>query len=245
VSTNLYVATSGAISRLEQLEILANNLANVDTTGFKADQALFEATLEGALIDGQGRAAPGAPALSFVAPGEVRTDHTGGSVRQTGRPLDVAIEGPGFFVVDTPGGARFTRAGSFAVSGDKLATPSGHPVLGDGGTIDTGGGAVRVLGSGDVVDAQGSVLGKLRVEQFDDPSALEKDGDTLFRAPPLAVGLPVEGVSLVEGALEGSNVNPVRELASLIMLQRAYDVSMQVLRTDDTATERLLQEVTQ
>jgi flagellar basal-body rod protein FlgF len=244
MSTNLYVSTSGALSRLTELEILANNLANADTTGFKADQALFQAALEGALLNAKGLPAPGAPGLSFAAPREVRTDHAGGSVWRTGRPLDVAIEGSGFFVVDTPAGVRYTRAGSFVVGSDgNLATPSGYQVLGDGGPIAVGDSPARILTRGEVVDEAGTVLGRLRLEEFDDPTLLRKEGEGLFRAPPMAVGFPSQGVSLLEGALERSNVHPVRELASLIILQRAFDVSMQILKSDDAATERLLQEV--
>jgi len=244
MSSNLYVSTSGALSRLNELEILANNLANVDTTGFKADQPLFQAALESALLNSKGLPAPGAAGLSFVAPRGVRTDHAGGSVSRTNGPLDVAIEGPGFFVVDTPAGTRYTRAGSFVVGSDgNLATPSGYPVLGDGGPIAAGSTPIRILSGGQVADQAGTVVGRLRLEEFDDPSLLRKEGDSLFRAPPMAVGLPTEGVSLLEGALERSNVNPVREIASLIILQRAFDVSMQILKSDDAATERLLQEV--
>jgi flagellar basal-body rod protein FlgF len=246
MSTNLYVSTSGAVSRLSELEILANNLANLDTTGFKAEQPLFQTMLEGALLNAEGLPAPGAPGLSFVAPREAQTDHAGGSVSRTGAPLDVAIEGPGFFVVDTPAGARYTRAGSFVVGSDgNLATPSGYPVLGDGGPIAVGDTTVRILSGGQVVDEAGTVMGRLRLEEFDDPTLLRKEGDGLFHAPPLAVGLPIDGFSLLEGALERSNVHPVRELASLIILQRAFDVSMQILKNDDAATERLLREVSQ
>jgi flagellar basal-body rod protein FlgG len=244
MSTNLYVSTSAAVSRLSQLEILANNLANSDTTGFKADRPLFEATLESAILDTQGNPAPGAPGLSFVGQSGVRTDHTGGSVWHTGRPLDVAIEGPGFFLVDTPAGARYTRAGSFVVDAEgNLATPAGYPVLGEGGPIAVGDRPVRILAGGQVSDDENKLVGQLRLEEFDDPSLLSKEGDGLFLAPPLAVGLPMERISLAEGALERSNVQPVRELASLIILQRAFDVSMKILRSDDAATERLLQEV--
>jgi flagellar basal body rod protein FlgG len=246
MSSNLYVSAAGAMARLRQLEILANNLANLDTTGFKADQPLFQATLESALLDAEGRPAPGAPGLSFVEPREVRTDHTAGSVSRTGGALDAAIDGPGFFVVDTPAGARYTRAGSFVVDSEgDLATPSGHLVLGEGGPISVGNRPVRILSSGDVVDQEGAVAGRLRLEAFDDPSLLIKEGEGLFRAPPMAVGLPVETISLVEGALELPNVHAVRELANLVTLQRAFDVSMQILRSDDAATEGLLREVSQ
>ncbi len=243
MSGNLYVATSGAAARLTELEIVANNVANADTVGFKADQAIFQAALESALLDGQGGFVPGSPARSFVATGDVRTHHGEGPISNTGAPLDAAIEGPGFFVVQTPEGIRYTRSGSFRVDAEStLTTPEGHPVLGLGGPIQVRPGA-RILTDGNVVDATGAVLGSLSVEEFLEPSLLVKEGDNLFRAPALAVGIPVEQASLQTSALERSNVNPVRELASMVMLQRAFDASMQLIEAEDAASRRLIQEV--
>lgn len=241
---SIYISSSGAVSRLNQLEILANNLANAETVGFKSDQPVFQAALEGALVDAEGAPAPGAPVQTYVATREIATDHGQGPVSRTDRDLDVALQGPGFFTVSTPAGVRYTRAGSFRVSPDGLlATPDGHPVLGEGGPIQAGDRPVRIGSAGQVVDDRGSELGRLRVETFDDPSLLLKEGASLFRAPPDAVGLPAERVSMVPGALEQSNVQSVRELANLMILQRSYEASMQALRADDEATERLLQEM--
>ena len=246
MSDELYVSTSGAVSRMTQLEILANNLANAETVGFKADHVVFETALESALRGQKGRPTPGAPGRSFVRTRQIATDFRSGGFDATGGPLDVAIEGPGFFAVETPSGVRYTRAGNFKVTPDGLlASMDGHPVLGDGGPISVGSRPVHIMRSGEVVDDRENILGRLRVERFDDPNLLVKEGGNLFRAPPLAVGLPVDEPSLREGSLERSNVQPVHEVAVLMMLQRAFEANLQAIRSDDRTLERLIQEVSQ
>lgn len=248
VGDSTYVSASGAVSRLRQLEVVANNLANADTTGFKADRAVFHAALESALQDPSGRDTPGAAARIFVTPAQMTTDHTRGGVQPTGSPLDVAIQGPGFFAVETPGGVRYTRAGSFGVGRDgNLATSDGHPVLGEGGPISLGGEGGRIRSNGDVANAQGEIVGRIRVVEFE-PDALKglaKEGGTLFQASAEVVGVPTDDPQLVEASLERSNVSPVHEMAVLMLLQRSYDATMQVLQSDDQATEALIREVSE
>jgi len=246
VSDELYVATSGAISRLTQLETVANNLANAGTVGFKADRAIFHTALESALLSAKQRPTPGAPGRAFVETQRVVTDQSAGTTSDTGNPLDVAIDGPGFFVVETPGGARYTRAGSFRLDANaQLVTLDGHPVLGEGGPIEVGTRPVRILHDGSIVDDRQQLLGRLRIEEFDDPGALVKQGANLFLAPARAVGIPSDNPTLIEHSVEGSNVQPVRELAVLMMLQRAFEANIQVMRSGDRNMERLIQEVSQ
>ncbi len=245
---SIYISASGAVSRLRQLEVVANNLANADTTGFKADRAVFHAALESALLDPEGRQLEGETARVFVLPRESATNHAFGGAQRTGAPLDVAIQGPGFFAVDTPAGVRYTRAGSFAVDRDgNLATPDGYAVLGEGGPISLGGRSGRIQASGEVVDEEGQLVDSLRVVEFDpaDLPLLQKEGSSLFRAPAEIVGLPIESPQLLEASLERSNVQPVHEMAVLMLLQRSYDATMQILQTDDQATDRLIQEVSE
>lgn len=242
----LYISTSGAVSRMHQLETIANNLANVDTLGFKADRTQFQMALESQVRDVDGDLARGAPARAFVQTAGTNTDHAGGNVVQTGRGLDAAIQGPGFFAVETPGGVRYTRAGSFIVDANgNLATLDGRAVLGDGGPINVGGSEAHILASGDVVDTEENVLGRLRVEAFDDPRALEKEGTNLFKATPAAVGLPPENLRLVPGSVERSNVQAIRELATMMILQRGFDATLQVMKSDDQATDQLIREFSQ
>jgi flagellar basal body rod protein FlgG len=243
MSGTLYIAASGALARFTDLEVVANNLANADTIGFKRDRMVFDAALEGALRRVDGRPVPGAAGQVYVDTSGSTTEFRAGGVQPTGAPLDVAISGPGFFEIQTPEGQRYTRAGSFLVSAQRqITTADGYPVLGDGGPIEVGSRPVEILGGGQVVDDSGAVIGRLSVVQFEDPSGLRKVGRTLFEAPPDAApaALPAE---LIPRSLERSNVEPVKELGALVVLQRLYDITLQSLNADDEATRRLIQEV--
>ena len=243
MSGNLYVSAAGVQARLLQLETISNNLANADTLGFRADQLSFETALEAALLDG----APGSPrGRSFVGIEGLRVRQTPGTVQRTGRELDVAVQGDGFFRVSTPAGVRYTRSGAFHVDGNgTLVTATGHPVLGAAGPIDVGDRPVRIQPDGTVLDDQSEVIGTLSLVEFLDLDLLRKEGANLFEAPAEAVGLPVEPVTLVPGAVEGSNVQPLQELARLISVQRAYDATMRAMQADDESSSRLIQEVLQ
>jgi len=246
LGSDLYLAASGAAARLRDLDVVANNLANADSTGFKRDSAVFEASLAAALRDPEGHPLPGPDATAFVDAALVATDFAAGPVSATGSPLDVAIRGPGFFEVDTPEGPRYTRAGSFVVNGaQELSTPDSHPVIGEGGPIGLGSRPVEIRATGEVVDDQGSVLGRLRVVDFDPPAGLEKVGGGLFRAPESLAPIPRPDAVLFPRSLERSNVVPVKELTTLLLLQRAFEMNMQVIATDDQMTQQLLQEVQQ
>lgn len=242
MTTSLYVSGVGARARLTQLEVLANNLANADTIGFKGDGAQFSALLEAALTNERGQSVGNA--LAFVGTGAVQANHEQGPIVSTGGPLDVAIEGPGFFQIQTPDGVRYTRAGSFRVDASgQLIGPGGHAVLGAGGPIAVGASAAQIDATGRVRAADGRELGRLNVEEFFEPERLEREGGSLWKAPIDAVGMPVEQVRLVPASLEQSNVKPTHELTQLVILQRAYEASLQALEADDAASRRLIEEV--
>ncbi len=245
MGSNIYISASGAVTRLRQLEMVANNLANSETVGFKADRALFHAALASTAVPREEDGASGPPGGVYVEMGEVRPDHSRGPVASTGAALDAAIDGGGFFVVETPDGERYTRAGSFVLGpeGD-LTTREGHPVLGAGGPINITSPGTHIQANGDLVDTNGQVNATLRVVEFEDPSALAKLGSGLFSAPPELEPIEVESPALHTGSVEGSNVKPVVELAVLMLLQRAFDASMQAMQADDQATNRLIQEMT-
>lgn len=243
MSDSFYISTAGAAARLKQLDIVANNLANMATSGFKADRVVFDAALEGALRSLDGQPAPGASGHVFGSVGSSHFDPSEGSAVKTGRGLDAAIDGAGYFVVETQEGVRYTRAGSFNVSPTgELVTASGDPILGEGGPITVGSEAARIQADGSVVGESGGNFGKLQVVEFSDPGRLEKVGDAQFRAPADVVDLPVESPQILPGTVEGSNVDPTRELATLMILQRSYEAAMQVMRSDDESVSRLLQE---
>lgn len=242
MSSALYLSGTGARARMTQLEMLANNLANAETPGYKADEPLFAAALGMALEGEQGRQHDGA--LQFVGTPTVHVQHEPGPVAQTGRGLDVAIRGAGFFLVQTPEGIRYTRSGAFRVNASgELAGPGGHALLGANGPIRVGAAGARVEGDGRVVSDAGAVLGRLQLEEFLEPEKLIKRGDALFEAPLELVGLPVASPQLEVASLEQSNAKPVQELAKLLILQRAFDASMQALAADDRASGRLIEEL--
>ncbi len=242
MSAALFLSGVGARARMAQLEMVSNNLANADTPGYKADEPLFAAVLSMAVEGQQGRRDEGA--LQFVSTPETRVRHETGPIAHTGRTLDVALQGPGFFLVQTPEGLRYTRSGAFSVNADgMLAGPGGHPLLGTSGPIAVGAGGVRVERDGSVVSDSGARLGKLQVEEFLEPEKLKKQGESLFEAPLDSVGLPVDEPRLEVGSLEQANVQPVHELAKLLILQRAFDASMQALATEDRMSGRLIEEM--
>ncbi len=244
-TTSLYVSSGGASARLSELEVIANNLANADTPGFRADEPTFATALEAALVDVRGRALPGTRVHSFVDTGVAATRHLSGPVHRTGGALDVAIDGPGFFELETPEGRRFTRAGNFQVDASgALVTPAGHAVIGAGGPLQVSNGPAHFTADGGLIDRDGNPLGRLAVQVFDDPDVLRKEGGNLYSAPESAEPEPATALRVMPGSIEGSNVEPAMELARLVVLQRAYDASMQALEADDSAARRLIQEIT-
>lgn len=250
MGSDLYVALSGALARLHEIEVVSNNLANADTVGFKRDRTSFTAALETALRTPDQKITPGATAKVFTGVGEERFDPSPGPTEQTGAPLDVAIEGEGFFEVETPEGPRYTRAGSFIVDAQgRLATPAGHPVMGSGGPISIDDGAAAILSSGEIAapadnpeDPQ-RILGRLKIVDFEDHAALSKTGGNLFQAADGVEPQILDDAAVLERSIERSNVRPVQELADLIIVQRSFDVAMQMLQADDETSQSLIREV--
>jgi len=242
--SGLWVGLAGALARVRELDVVANNLANADTDGFRAGRVTFATLLESNVRDVGAGPARGAPGRVFPTVAPATLDLSRGPIATTGGALDAAIDGDGFFEVETPAGPRYTRAGAFAVAPDgTLVTAAGHPVLGENGPIQAGEGPVAIRAGGAVSDATGEIVGRLRVVRFDDPAALSADGGGLLRAAEGAVATPVEDPRIVPGALERSNVRPAEQLASLVYLQRAFELSVRAMQADDQATGRLIQEM--
>jgi flagellar basal-body rod protein FlgF len=234
MANGIYAALAGATAQARALEVVSNNLANSDSTGFKADRLSFREVLSG-VVDATHRQVT----VDGVVP-----DFSSGPMNRTGNPLDAAVLGPGFFVVQTANGERYTRAGSFAVSpAGELATQDGDPVLGRGGPIALGdAGAARIERDGSV-RVDGRVLGTLRVVEFDKPEALGRDGHTLWRAIGGNNRARDIDVDLEPGALERSNVNPISGMTEMIMIARAYEMfhrSIEIYRSTDEKTTSAL-----
>jgi flagellar basal-body rod protein FlgF len=245
VGSSIYIAASGAEARLRQLELVANNLANVNTDGYKADRTTFETFYESALTGQNGERTQGPSGGVYVSTSGAAFDRSSGPVQQTGAPLDVAIEGNGYFVIKTEQGERYSRSGSFTIDAQgQLVSAHGNPVLGKGGPINVSGSNPHILANGDVV-ADDETVGTLRVVKFGAGRALFKHGNGLFASRQGAKPRDVEELALSERSVEGSNVQPIAEMAYLVVLQRAFDAAIMAMQRDDEATERLIQEISQ
>ena len=216
-----YIGLSRQMTLRRELDIAANNIANADTTGFKVEQLLL-----GAEVGNRARNDAIRPGASFVLDNGVGRDFSQGSLEQTGRTLDFAIEGEGvFFRIEDAGGEAYTRDGAFTISPEGvLVTKAGRPVLGDGGpiTIDPAQGAITVSDDGTISQA-GTVIGTIGLARFEDLGVLSKDGDGLYRNASNAAPIDAAGAQVRQGMLEGSNVNPLIEITNLIEISRAYE----------------------
>lgn len=258
----IYTALSGGIARAHEVELLANNLANVNTPGFKRDSGTFNEYLtelrrhdsvEGLKREIENAALGGRPAgdKSFVEMDGVYTDFRQGALQRTSRDLDIGLDGKGFFEVLTPTGVRYTRQGNFTLDGEgRLVNGSGHPVMSrdprlalpvtgqfeptnpEARVIQMGRvGKVEVTPDGRVLQG-GAEVATLSVVEFHEPQWLEKVGNSLFRNTHEnnLRHSPTE-TKVHQGFIEGSNVNPVREMTKLIEATRAYESQLQTIKT--------------
>ncbi len=199
-----------------QMDVIAHNIANANTAAFKEERVLFESYLE--VIDGQ--------ELAFVKDFAVKIDLSEGPIATTGNPLDVAIRGDAFFRVDTPDGVRFTRGGHFELDADgALVTGDGHPVLGDDGfpILTIPGDTEIKIDSNGTVSSETGEIGRLGLVFFADTGALVKQGGGLYATE--AVPLLAADAKVIQGSLEGSNVQPIVEMTRMISLLRSYQAA--------------------
>lgn len=229
----LLVGLSRQMALGRELDVIANNLANVSTNGFKARSSRFAEFLSPKA--GADAFAPQDRRLGFTIDAGTPIDTSSGPIERTGNALDTAIKGDGFFVVQTPAGERYTRNGSFQVDATgQLVTNDGHAVLGDGGPItfspqETG---AAIAPDGTVSTAQGP-RGRLRIVRFDDVRTLRNEGFNTFSSTRPAV--PAGSAGRIEpGALEKSNVKPILEMTRLMEVNRAYSgVASMIGRMDE------------
>jgi flagellar basal-body rod protein FlgF len=243
MDNSLLVSLSQQLAAYRAMDVIANNLANVSTPGFKRESAKFEEYVT-QLRPAEGQ--KGTQSLSFVKDAGVMRDSSEGNLQQTGAPYDVAIAGNGFFQVQTKAGMRYTRDGHFSLDGNgNLVTSDGHQVQGDGGaiTIAPTDGDINIASDGtisSVVNGIGNQLGKLKVVDFANPSALTKQGANLYSTAQTATTSAT--VNLRQGALEGSNVQPVIEISHMIEVMRAYEATATLSKSQE---DMMRQAVTQ
>jgi len=228
----LYVGLSRQMTLRRELDIVANNIANANTTGFKVEQLMVRT--EPAK---PARTVGGSYPVKFVLDDGVARDFGQGALNQTGGDFDLALEGQGFFKVSTAGGERYTRDGRFTMSPEgKLVTQNGAPVLDDGGgeiLIDPLKGAVTIARDGSV--SQGAErVGKIGVVRMADLASLRKDGDNLYRNVSNDTPQPATDAIVHQGMLEASNVQSIQQITKLIEVNRAYE---SVAKMMDQTTE--------
>jgi flagellar basal-body rod protein FlgF len=253
----VYSSAYGMLAGQTQLDVVANNLANASTNGFKRDTAVVS-SFESMLIaryndDPTGAGAPEVGKLglgAFVA--QTAAHVTDGGLVETGNPLDVALLGDGFFTVRTPRGIRYTRQGNFVQNADGiLVTPQGYPVLVGGQPVGQPGAKLGINELGEVT-VNGVPQGKLDIVSLNQVGGLKKEGDGLYvktgkTASTVSVtprpNNPLGAWQVRPGYLESSNVQPVLEMVNMISIMRAYEANQKALQAQDETMGKAVNEV--
>ncbi len=262
-SKGIFAAVSGAMAQTSRLDTIANNLANVNTTGFKKDRQVFSEYLATYERPNDVIQVPRVPAsiesfydmqggdTAYVNPAGTYTNFEQGALRATGSTLDMAIEGKGFFEVATPQGLRFTRNGGFQIDASgRLVTKDGFPVLREGQgdpaqrVIQTASRNLTISKSGEIFDG-GNNVGKIAVSQFAVDEDLQKTGGSMYALKGNAVSGPVPAreARLHQGYLEGSNVNVVEEMTDMITANRVFEAAQQAIKATDQMDDKLINQV--
>lgn len=239
MENTLLIALSHQAALRRRLEVIANNVANMNTTGFKSEQPMFAEVL----VKSRGGETARGDTLSFVLDQATRRDTTAGPLIATGNPLDVAIVGDGYFVVMTPTGEHVTRQGRFRLDDiGQLVTEHGHPVMAEGdqpillGPED----ADIAISRNGVVSSENGELGRLRIVGFDNEQTLRLvEGGLLMAEAP---GEDLQAPEVAQGMLEGSNVEPIREITRLIAVQQAYDSASRMIDREDERIRKMIEE---
>ena len=219
MGSGIYVAAAGAVAQASALDVTANNVANASTTGFQGARVSFHQALARAQ----------SPDVALVGNQTPAIDHRAGAMTQTGNPLDVALDGDGYLAVDGPNGVRYTRAGALRQdAGGRLVTADGLAVRGAGGAplVIPPEATTIAIGEDGTVATEAGPIGKLELVRFD-PRNVTRDGATLFAARGAPLDAPPPRV--LQGTLEGSNVNVVRGVVDLVEVSRTYESLLRVI----------------
>lgn len=234
------ISLSRQIALQRQMDVVANNMANINTTGFKAENMLFEDYLMPVAKDKDFGLTD--QTLHYTEDWSTVHDMTNGAVTTTDNQLDVALDGEGFLTVQTPDGERYTRSGALQInSSGTLVNFDGYPVLSDGGPIHFSANETDIsISETGAISTNAGAKGKLKVVEFADPQQLARQGDNLYSG-----GNPVAATKtrVVQGAIERSNVSGVGEMANMIRVQRAYQTLASLMQRQDelrtSAVQRL------
>lgn len=235
MNSGFYAACAGLVAKSHALDLAANNLANINTAGYKGEHGLFHSVLAGASTVAENPA--NAAINNFGVLGGSVIDLQQGQMQKTGNDLDLAIEGPGFFKIKTAAGIRYTRNGSFQVSkAGLLVTQSGDTVMSGQGPIQVPSGPIAISADG-TISSQGAVVGRIPMVEFAPGTALTPQGNSYYDAPANSEK-PSPGSQLIQGSLEGSNINPIDGAISLVTLQRNAEMLQRALSMFHTELNR-------
>ena len=246
----LYTSALGMTTQMKRMDVVANNIANANTTGFKRDTVAtqsFSAELARRLDDpatpaGRDHDTPMGKMSMGVFVDTVYTDFSTGSLTATGGVYDLALLDSGFFTIATDAGLRYTRDGSFTINAERtLCTKDGYAVQGQSGNITIPDGFVTIAEDGGIY-VEGQYVDRLLLADFENPDSLRKAGANLFSTTADSVEKPM--TSLVQqGTIENSNINPVREMVEMIALSRAYETNQRMIGIHDTMLGRAVSDI--
>ena len=241
IENSILIGLSKQMALQRKIDVLANNMANVTTSGYKSDSVVFEEYLmpvaEMTEMKGKDKV------LSYVNDTVMYRDFSEGSIEKTGADLDVAIKVKGWLMIDTPDGNRYTRNGHLKLNTQsQIVTTEGHIVLGEGGPIvidpeDTG---IAISADGTISTDRGR-KGRLRLVSFENNTQLRKEGETLFSTD--EAPKPAEDAKIMHGMIEKSNVRPVVELTDLIQATREYVTNAQILQQSQELRQTAIQQL--
>ena len=246
MDNSLLVSLSHQLASYRAMDVIANNIANVSTPGFKREAAKFE---EFVAMMRPAEGQTGMQPVSFVKDAGTMRDSSQGNLDQTGATYDVAIAGPGYFQVQTPTGMRYTRDGHFSLNNEgNMVTSQGYAVQGDGGaiTIAPTDGQIVVAPDGtisSVLNGVTNLLGKFKVVDFPSTAALVKQGSNLYSTDQTPT-VPAN-VNIRQGAMEASNVQPVIEISHMIEVMRAYEATASLSKSQEDLMRQAINELGQ
>ncbi|MBW2106156.1 MAG: flagellar basal-body rod protein FlgF [Deltaproteobacteria bacterium] len=222
--SGIYKAVDGSLAQKLKFDTISNNLANINSNAFKKDIISFDKAL--------------------AIKNSSTTDFTPGPIRYTGNEFDVAIDGPGFFKIQTPRGIRYSRNGSFTCNMDSLlVTQNGDPVLGQNGRIKINGTDVSIKSDGQVL-VDGQPIDKIALVDFKQPRLLKKEGSSYY----MHLGkeqdiVNAEDINIQQGYIENSNVNPTEEMIKMIETLRAFESAQKAIQTMDELNRKMVNDV--
>lgn len=241
MENSLYIGLSRQMALQEQMDIVANNIANLSTPGYRGHNMVF---LEYMSRQRNAEKA-GNDSISMVHDYGQFMNTESGPLQQTGNPLDVALQGPGFFGVETPDGVQYTRAGNFQINGSgELVTGSGQLVAAAGGgtiSIPEGSIEIKIARDGTISTEQGET-GQIMMVEFENPQDLVAQGNGLYKTE--EAGEAAENTEMMQGMIEGSNVNAVLEMTRMIDVSRAYQSTQRMLQAEHDRQRGMIQTLT-